>query len=252
MEGAEVTSILVESSRVRGATLRDGEIAAETVVVCAGPWTTRLLDPIGVSLPIEAHRTPTCMFLRPPDLPQGGPILSDGVNLVYLRDMGERLMRIALFGWTPDPAEPDHYDETVSRVLLESLRAALCKRYTTMRYSAFMGGFSALYDMTPDAHPIIGPLHEIDGLWCNCGWSGNGFASAPSVGRSIAGMITGNGEGMRPFDVRMAASARCHIAPARDSCNVVVHPAAATLTRLRRFQSSRPPPGDARRNGMKY
>jgi glycine/D-amino acid oxidase-like deaminating enzyme len=195
-EGIEVTALLVEGGRVRGAALRDGEIAAGTVIVCAGPWTTRLLDPIGVPLPIEAHRTPTCMFLRPPDLPQGGPILSDGVNLVYLRDMGERLMRIALFGWTPDPAEPDDYDETVSRDLLENLRAALRKRYEPMRHSAFMGGFSALYDMTPDAHPIIGPMREIDGLWCNCGWSGNGFASAPAVGRSIAAMITGNGEGI--------------------------------------------------------
>ena len=55
----------------------------------------------------------------------------------------------------------------------------------------YLGGFSTLYDMTPDGHPIVGTIEEVEGFWCDCGWSGNGFAPAPSGGRSLAQMIMG-------------------------------------------------------------
>ena len=42
--------------------------------------------------------------------------------------------------------------------------------------------------MTPDAHPIVGET-EVEGFWNNCGWSGNGFASAPVFGRCLAAEI---------------------------------------------------------------
>jgi sarcosine oxidase subunit beta len=38
--------------------------------------------------------------------------------------------------------------------------------------------------MTPDAHPIIGPVG--DGLYAACGFSGHGFMQSPAVGRAVA------------------------------------------------------------------
>ena len=46
--------------------------------------------------------------------------------------------------------------------------------------------------MTPDGHPIVGPIEDVKGFWCDCGWSGNGFAPAPAGGRSLAQMIIGS------------------------------------------------------------
>ena len=60
-----------------------------------------------------------------------------------------------------------------------------------MQRGIFAGGFAAIYDMTPDAHPIIGPVGGVDGFWCNCGWSGNGFASAAAVGGHLAARLAG-------------------------------------------------------------
>jgi glycine/D-amino acid oxidase-like deaminating enzyme len=47
-----------------------------------------------------------------------------------------------------------------------------------------------LYDMTPDAQPIVGEL--TDGLWVAAGFSGHGFMIAPSVGRLVADIIGGD------------------------------------------------------------
>ena len=41
--------------------------------------------------------------------------------------------------------------------------------------------WAGLYDMTPDAHPIVGEV--ADGLYAACGFSGHGFMQAPAVGR---------------------------------------------------------------------
>jgi sarcosine oxidase subunit beta len=38
--------------------------------------------------------------------------------------------------------------------------------------------------MTPDAHPIIGPVG--DGVYAACGFSGHGFMQSPAVGRAVA------------------------------------------------------------------
>jgi len=43
----------------------------------------------GVQLPIEIHPAPTCLFRKPDSMTTIGPILSDGVNKVYLRALGD-------------------------------------------------------------------------------------------------------------------------------------------------------------------
>jgi sarcosine oxidase subunit beta len=52
--------------------------------------------------------------------------------------------------------------------------------------------------MTPDAHPIVGPIEE--GLYVACGFSGHGFMQAPAVGAAVAEEILG-GEGASELDL---------------------------------------------------
>lgn len=190
LEGVQVTGIKAVGARIAAVETTQGSIATRTVVNCAGPWSARLAAPLGVKLPIETHRTCTSLFQRPVSIPVGSPILSDGVNRVYFREVGEALLRAAHFGWTRNEVDPDRYNETISPRQLNSLRDALQRRYQSMRRGIFSGGFAAIYDMTPDSHPIIGQF-GVDGFWCNCGWSGNGFASAAAVGRHVVARMNG-------------------------------------------------------------
>jgi len=43
--------------------------------------------------------------------------------------------------------------------------------------------------MTPDRHPVIGPVTGSMGLYLACGFSGHGFQHAPIVGKLLAEMI---------------------------------------------------------------
>lgn len=191
LEGVQVTGLTAPGGRIEAVQTNEGTISTRTVVNCAGPWSARLAAGIGVTLPIETHSGGTSLFQRPEGIAVGSPILSDGVNQVYLREVSDTVLRASHFGWTNNPVDPDSYDETISARHLTSLRDDLTKRFESMRRAVYAGGFSAIYDMTPDAHPIIGNLGGVGGFWCNCGWSGNGFASAAAVGGHLAARIAG-------------------------------------------------------------
>jgi sarcosine oxidase, subunit beta len=49
---------------------------------------------------------------------------------------------------------------------------------------------SGVYDVTPDAQPVIDKL--ADGLWVGAGFSGHGFMIAPSTGQLVAGALAGD------------------------------------------------------------
>jgi glycine/D-amino acid oxidase-like deaminating enzyme len=52
--------------------------------------------------------------------------------------------------------------------------------------------YAALYDVTPDWYPIVGPRAGVAGYADFSGGSGHGFKIAPAIGRELAGwLLTG-------------------------------------------------------------
>ena len=191
-EGVQVTDIRVDGGCVTAVETDSGTIATPLAVNCAGSWSDRIAAMAGVQLPILIQPAPTCLFRRPDSMTTIGPILSDGVNQVYLRAMGDAVYRAAHFGLSAEIVDPDNFDDTVPAGQARMLKEGLGNRYDALQRAPSLGGFTALYDMTPDGHPIVGPIEDVKGFWCDCGWSGNGFAPAPAVGRSLAQMIIGS------------------------------------------------------------
>ncbi|MBO50208.1 MAG: hypothetical protein CMJ69_05400 [Planctomycetaceae bacterium] len=191
-EGVQVTDIRIDGGCVTAVETDSGTIATSLAVNCAGSWSDRIAAMAGVQLPILIQPAPTCLFRRPDSMTTIGPILSDGVNQVYLRAMGDAVYRAAHFGLSAEIVDPDNFDDTVPAGQARMLKEGLGNRYDALQRAPSLGGFTALYDMTPDGHPIVGPIENVKGFWCDCGWSGNGFAPAPAVGRSLAQMIIGS------------------------------------------------------------
>lgn len=196
LEETTVTGIDIEKGRVRGLVTDRGRVETETVINCAGAWSKPLAAMAKIELPIEVHRQPTCLFEHPEEYPSNAPIISDSVNRVYVRELGESILRSAHFGWAFDPADPDAYDESIAAGEVGRSRQVLETRSDSLGRAQSFGGFSGVYDMTPDGHPIISDFPDVKGFWSNCGWSGNGFASAPAVARDIARLVSGESASM--------------------------------------------------------
>ena len=86
--------------------------------------------------------------------------------------------------------------EEVDEALVEDWRARVAHRYPAAAGAPVARAWAGLYDMTPDAHPIIGWVG--DGVYAACGFSGHGFMQSPAVGRAVAEELLG---GESSFDL---------------------------------------------------
>src|SRR5205823_12217908 len=86
--------------------------------------------------------------------------------------------------------------EEVDDELVADWRRRLGHRYPSAAGAPVARAWAGLYDMTPDAHPIIGWVGE--GVYAACGFSGHGFMQAPAVGRAVAEELV---EGESSFDL---------------------------------------------------
>ena len=216
--GVRVESIAVEQGRVRGVETSDGFIAAEEVVVAAGPWSRVLLERAGIELPLRVVRPEqyfkqmlegprTAEELRggdehearlawtKPVLPTPAhPVLLDLEGNFYSRcQPHEGRTRVGRMDYSEDAeiTDPDQVDETVSASYVEWARERIEERVPAYKGKADAGTSVGMYTLTPDAQALIGRRREVAGLWIATGFSGHGFKLAPSVGEGVAQMVCG-------------------------------------------------------------
>ncbi len=186
-----VTGLLTRGDAVTGVVTDQGNIEAPRVVNAAGVWAPRIAAMAGVHLPITASRVQVTSFRAPADFPHPRLVTGDNVLGCYIRPEGQDLM---LVGTRSKPGalaavDPDASDTRVDeeRVLLAT--EALCTRYPAMANGEATGGYTSMYDMTPDGHFIIEPTPGRPGLFTAAGFSGHGFKHSPVVGRAMADLV---------------------------------------------------------------
>jgi len=153
----------------------EGEIR---VIACAAR-SPEQAAPFGVDLPVR----PLCrQLLETADvagLPDALPMVIEAESGFHFRRRADRLV-IAM----TDPAPRWGFDEMVDESLLPDRLARLAARFPAAAGTRFERAWAGLYDMTPDAHPILGRVAER--VYVACGFSGHGFMQSPAVGRAIA------------------------------------------------------------------
>lgn len=189
--GVTATGFKIESGKIVGVETNQGFFPAEAVVVACGPWTPILLKKIGIDLPIIAARIKIGLYRRPEDLDRHR-IWCDFANQVYLRPETGNLMLVGSI--SPDEAEdqiddPDNFNEHVEFDILAEFAERAAKRFPAMTRSHLANNYAALYDITPDWHPILDGVPDIDGLYICAGSSGHGFKLAPAVGEMMARLV---------------------------------------------------------------
>jgi sarcosine oxidase, subunit beta len=178
-EPAQITRELVRRAVNRGVEVRERtdarDLDAEVLVVAAGAWSPGLWP----DLPIR----PLCRQLVDvgpvAGLPHDLPMTIEEETGFHFRRRGDAL-RLAMT--EPSPRWTDR--EEVEEALVEDWRARLAHRYPPAAGAPIVRAWAGLYDMTPDAHPIIGWVG--DGVYVACGFSGHGFMQSPAVGRAVA------------------------------------------------------------------
>jgi sarcosine oxidase, subunit beta len=179
---------LVRRALKLGVEVREGTDAltleADVLVVACGPWSAEVAAARGIEVPVR----PLCRQLLEtadlPDLPEGLPMVLEAESGFHFRRRGDRLV-LAM----SDPEPRWGFDEVVDESLFDDRLARLHHRYPAAAEATIERAWAGLYDMTPDAHPILGEI--ADGVYAAFGFSGHGFMQSPAVGRALAEEILG-------------------------------------------------------------
>ena len=182
------TGLEIAGGRVQGVLTANGRIATERVIIAAGPWANQLLAGADIALPLSPVRHQVALATRPPETLPTHPIVGDIAQSFSFRPESPTLTMI---GFGEDDVELDNYDEGIDPLTAADNMARLARRMPLMADSYIRGGWSGLFTVTPDWHPILDKIPGIDGLFCAVGFSGHGFKLAPAIGRAMAELALG-------------------------------------------------------------
>jgi glycine cleavage system aminomethyltransferase T/glycine/D-amino acid oxidase-like deaminating enzyme len=201
----EITGIDVERGRVRGVHTTQGDIRADTVVICCGIWSPRLARLAGAHIPLTpaVHQMisvgPVPLFAKTVGEIEY-PILRDMDVNGYERQHGSDL-EVGSYDhrpilWEPDdipsieqaklsptelPFTKEDFDPSLERAL-ELIPDILGDPKVGIRHA-----INGLLSLTPDGFPLLGETPEVKGLWSVAAiW----IKEAPGIARAVAEWMT--------------------------------------------------------------
>ena len=183
--GVEVTGVTTTGGRITGVETSDGPIGADIVILAAGVYTPRLLEPFGLNLPLRLCHVPVVQTV--PTAPMLDQVIGIASGRFAGRQQVDGRFRLTLGSIPWDGGET--HDEYNIQPTLEQVRETIevstriLPAIQGLRVAQVWGG---LLDLTPDALPVIERSTEVDGLIIAAGFSGHGFCLGPITGQILA------------------------------------------------------------------
>ena len=179
--GVAATGIRSSRGRIEGVETTGGYVPTGTVINAAGPHAREVASWAGIDLPVYPQRRHVYTTFPFAQAPADYLMVIDFSTTFYFhRESGGVLMGMA------DANEPPSFSLAVNPDFLEKVLEVGLKRYPDLACAGINRAWAGLYEMSPDAHPILGKVHEPEGLYLANGFSGHGFQHAPAVGKLLA------------------------------------------------------------------
>jgi sarcosine oxidase subunit beta len=177
----EVTGIRKEHGRICGVETIYGEIATSIVLNAAGPWAARLGEMVGVEIPVVPVRRQIAVTTPIPQLPPDFPFIIHFEKNLYFHREGP-----AILTGMSNTNEPPGFNQQVDRDWeLVHFEAAMA-RMPLLENVGLSSRWAGLYEVSPDAHPLLGKVPEVEGFYLVNGFSGHGFMHGPACGLLLA------------------------------------------------------------------
>ena len=184
----EAVALDVSDGRATAVRTASGErIAADHVVIAAGPASGRIAAFAGITLPIEPRKR-TVFMIRAPLDGAGMPLVFDTSGM-WIRPEGDGF----ICGISP-PAASDkdpagNFDPDLD-LLDDPLWPLLARRIPALEQLRLQRAWAGHYDMCLlDHNAVIGQLPDIPNLIVASGFSGHGVQHGPATGRAVAELI---------------------------------------------------------------
>ncbi len=186
LRDTEVTAIGVGNGRVTGVKTTRDAVSAPVVVNAAGPHARAIGAMAGVHVPVDPYRRHIFIAQANGGVPSNRIMVIDFESTFYFHREGAGV----LFGMG-DRDEAPTFDQTVQWDFLPKVVEVAARRLPALADASISHAWAGLYEVTPDANPLIGAAPEVEGLFHIAGFSGHGFQHSPAAGRILADVISG-------------------------------------------------------------
>ncbi len=175
------TGIRVEDGRIRAVETASGTIETPVVVNACGAWAPELGRMVGVDIPIQPIRRQVVVTSPIPDLRPDFPFVIFFADSLYFHREGPGI----LTGQSNTEETPGFKLEVDQEWEAQHVEAAV-RRFPRLGDAGFLTSWAGLYEVTPDAHPILGRVPQVEGFHVMAGFSGHGFMHGPVAGLLMA------------------------------------------------------------------
>jgi len=194
-ENTPVTGIRIEQGRATGVMTEQGDIRADTVVLCAGMWSHGLAASCGVTVPLHAAEHFYIVTEPIPMLPSGLPVLRVQDECAYYKEDAGKI----LLGCFEPVAKPwgmngipesfcfDTLPEDIGH--FEPILNAAVRRVPVLAEVGIQLFFNGPESFTPDDRYYIGETPEVKDLFVATGFNSVGIAANGGVGKVVAQWI---------------------------------------------------------------
>ncbi len=179
-----VTAIKTEGARVSAVVTNRGEIATRTIVNCAGPWAAQIGKMAGLDIPIVPVRRQFFTTDALPDLPRDHVFTIEFATSLYFHPEGAGLL-VGMSNPNEKPGDTYAIDEDFH---VKTLERAL-HRLPLLEHARVARQMAGLYEVTPDAEPILAQARALPGFYIAAGFSGHGFQHSPATGKVMSELI---------------------------------------------------------------
>jgi D-amino-acid dehydrogenase len=178
-----IEAIALAGGRIEAIRLGAESLAADAYVCALGSYSTRVLAPIGIDLPVYPVKgySITVPIVDAANAPES--TIMDETHKVAVTRLGDRIR----VGGTAELAGYSLALREARRATLEHVVTDLFPRGGDVTRATFWCG---LRPMTPDGTPIIGPT-RYPNLWLATGHGTLGWTMATGTGRVVADLLGG-------------------------------------------------------------
>ena len=180
----EVTGFRKGSSRVAAVKTRDGEIAADEIVLAGGAWSPLLAQELVLRIPMQAGKGYSLTVRQPRQLPAICSIFAEARVAVTPMDGTLR------FGGTMEIAG---LNESITARRVQGIIKAVPDYYPEFRTEDFAGiqPWRGLRPCSPDGMPYMGRTAKWQNVTIATGHSMMGLSLGPATGKLMAQVIDG-------------------------------------------------------------
>jgi sarcosine oxidase subunit beta len=207
LTGISATAITVRNGRVVSVGTTEGTIATPAVVNAAGPWAGEVASLAGVQLPIVPVRRQIVVTTPLRGVPDDFPFVIDFSRSLYFHREGQGILT-----GQSNPNEKPGFDQSVDHAWTETHLEQAMLRFPLLQRAGLLREWAGLYEVTPDAHPVIDGLTDPAGFYIVAGFSGHGFMHGPIAGQLIAELILdGSARSLDLHPLRLSRFAECDL-----------------------------------------